>query len=403
MKKYSVLQVLPSLISGGVERGTTEIASALVKNNFNSYVASAGGPMMTSIYHKGSKHFILPLASKNPFVMYKNYKALVDIIKDYDIDIVHVRSRAPAWSAYFAARATGKKFVTTFHGIYNISGKLKKYYNSIMTKGDLVIAVSNFASEHIKANYEINSDKIKVIHRGVDLDFFDPEKVSQERIIQMAKRLHIQMDRPIILLPGRITRWKGHKFLLDALRLLEKDSFYCFIVGDDKGHITYRRELEALINSYGLDKDVALVTNVTDMPALYLLADLVLSTSIEPEAFGRIVIEAQSMGRLVVATNIGGACETIIDNKTGWLVDVGDVGALAAKIKELLFIDPEIRKKKCLDLRQYIADNFSEKSMCNKTIEVYNQLLSKCTLNKTIEDKLEIFGVESSETISAIK
>ena len=375
MKKPAILQVLPALVSGGVERGTTEIAASLVKNDFRSYVASQGGPMISSIIHHGSKHLELPLASKNPFMIYKNSWSLIKIIKEYDIDIVHARSRAPAWSAYLAAKATGKKFVTTFHGIYSINSAIKKYYNSIMLKGEKVIAVSNFAAKHIIDNYDIDPSKIKVIHRGVDLDFFDPEKVSQERIIQMVKRLHIQMDRPIILLPGRLTRWKGHKFLLNALKLLPKDSFYCLIVGHNQAHMSYRREIEAMISQYKLENDVALITNLNDMPALYMLADIVVSTSIEPEAFGRVVIEAQSMGRSVIATNIGGACETIIDNDTGWLVDVNNATMLAEKISQVMAIDPEKRKQQSVYLRNYITNNFSEKLMSDKTLEIYRSLL----------------------------
>jgi glycosyltransferase involved in cell wall biosynthesis len=373
--KPGVLQVLPSLISGGVERGTIEIANHLVANNFRSYVASAGGVMLAGVYHGGSKHFLLPLASKNPITILKNAKSLCELIVDNEIDIIHARSRAPAWSAYFAAKMAKKKFITTFHGIYNINNFLKKYYNSIMTKGEKVIAVSNFTANHIIENYEINHDKIKIIHRGVNMDYFNPENVSQERVIQIANKLHVQVDRPIIILPGRLTRWKGHKFLLESLKLLTPGSFYCLIVGDDKAHNSYRKELENIIKTSNLSKDVAIIGNVTDMAALYMLADIIISASIEPEAFGRVVAEAQAMGRSVIATNIGGACETIIDGKTGWLVEPCDAEQLASTIKHVLNVSLEERKNRANTLRQHIIDNFSENAMCSKTLELYHSLL----------------------------
>ncbi len=374
-KKINVLQVLPALVSGGVERGTIDIAAYLVKNNCNSYVASAGGGLLSALHHEGSTHFTLPLASKNPFTIYRNSLMLIDIINKYNIDIIHARSRAPAWSAYLAAKSTGIKLVTTLHGIYSVKNSLKKFYNSVMVKGDAVIAVSNFALQYIQDNYSIDLNKMNVIHRGVNLDYFDPEKVNEERIINIVRKAHIPMDKPIILLPGRITRWKGHVFLLEALRLLEEKSYFCLIVGDDSGHIAYRRELEALIVDFKLQNNVAIIAAVNDMPALYLLADVVLSTSTLPEAFGRVVTEAQAMGRLVIATNIGGACETIIEDKTGWLVPVKDRQSLAFAIKKALSTGSELRKKQTFFLRQYIKNNFSLELMCDKTMKVYKKLL----------------------------
>jgi glycosyltransferase involved in cell wall biosynthesis len=259
--------------------------------------------------------------------------------------------------------------------MYSYNNPLKHYYNSVMTKGEKVIAVSNFIAEHINQAYNISYDKIEVIHRGVDLDYFNPASVNQQRTIQMSKKLHIPTDRPIILLPGRLTRWKGQKFLLEALRLLPRSSFFCLIVGSSNGHSGYLKELGHIITKYELQNDVCITNNVIDMPALYMLADLVISASVQPEAFGRIVTEAQAMGRLLIATNIGGTCETVIDEVTGWKVEPYDVKGLAAKIAYALSLSPEERKSKMIASRDHITTNFSVGKMCQKTIDIYNSLL----------------------------
>lgn len=370
----NILQTLPSLISGGVERGTVEIANYLVKHKHNALVASNGGELVKLITNNGGRHIKLPLQSKNPLTIYLNHFKLLKVIKENQIDLIHARSRAPAWSSYLAARSAGIPFITTFHGIYKITGKLKHSYNQIMTKGDKVIAISNFVANHIKENYQIDESKIHVIHRGVDPEIFCPNKITDEHIALIAQKFNIPLDRHILLLPGRITRWKGHEFLLEALSLLPKDSFYCLFAGDDKGHIKYRKSLEKKIHSIGLAQNVAIIKHQSNMQVLYKLANIVFSTSLEPEAFGRIAIEAQAMAKIVIATNIGGSCETIIDNKTGFLITPNDVSALANKISEVLSLSLAEKNQIGLDARAHIIENFSLETMCKKTMELYESV-----------------------------
>lgn len=371
-----LLQVLPSLQSGGVERGTVDISAASTRTGFRSYVASAGGTMVTQLYYGDAKHFTLPLDSKNPVEIYRNSLRLAKLIRENNINIVHARSRAPAWSAYLAAKNTGCKFVTTFHGIYNMNNALKQHYNAIMTKGDKVIAISDFSAAHIKERYTIDEARLVTIQRGADLDAFNPENISPQRIIQQAAKLGVPEDRRIIMLPGRITQWKGHLLLLDALKSLPQDQYYCLFIGDDKGHTDYRKRIEQKIAHYGLQDNVRIVGNTKDMAAAYMLADVVVSASIEPEAFGRVAIEAQAMGRPLVATALGGSCETVVNNVTGWLVPPHDAPAMAQALAKALALDLAARQKMAVDARKHIQKNFSLDGMCAKTMDVYKSLIS---------------------------
>jgi len=376
-KKPVLLQVLPALISGGVERGTVEIARAAAQAGFESLVASAGGPMVRQIEQAGAKHFELPLDSKNPLTIYGNISLLRDIIYRNKVDIVHARSRAPAWSAYYAAKSMNCHFVTTFHGFYSNGFPFKKSYNSIMTKGERVIAISNFIAEHIKSQYKIPDDKIRVVHRGVDMDYFDPEKVDEERVKKLREKWRLTEDWPVIFLPGRITRWKGQEFFIRALSRVDNMSFYCVMAGDSSGHRKYFQELMKSISLYRMEKNIRLVPAEDDMPAAYKLAHVVVSASQRPEAFGRVVVEAQAMGRPVVATAIGGSKETIIHGDTGRLVDMITTEEMAQGVKKGISISNEQRERIAVKNRQHIAENFSLDVMCRKTIEVYHELLGK--------------------------
>lgn len=376
--KPTLLQVVPELISGGVERGTVEIAAAAVRAGFKSIVVSSGGPMVGQLYAAGASHIVLPLKSKNPLTIIRNAYRLRDIIKEQKVDIVHARSRAPAWSAYLATRnAPHCHYITTFHGIYGLDNNLKRCYNSVMTKGDRVISISEFVTQHIHDHYHVETDKLRLVHRGVDLDYFDPQNVHPQRIVQLASRLNIDEQHPVILLPGRITRWKGHHYVLDALNTLPHRNFTCLFVGEDKKHPNYRKELITKIQQYGLESNVKLVGTLSDMPAVYSLADIVLSASVAPEAFGRVAIEAQAMGRLLIATSHGGSQETVIPGKTGWLVEPGDVNALATAMQEALSLSKEEREQRSRETIQHIRDNFSLSTMCNKTLTIYNEMLER--------------------------
>ena len=369
-----ILQVLPELRSGGVERGTVEIARAIVQAGGIALVASRGGSMVTQIQQVGGNHITLPLASKNPITIWLNSLRLARIIQKYKVDIIHARSRAPAWSAWLAAKKTGCKFVTTFHGTYGLQNKWKQKYNSIMTKGDLVIAISHFISDHIQKNYEIDPRKIRIIQRGVDLQLFCPSVHSAQRMIDLAVEWRLPEDLPLILFPGRFARWKGQEVFVKALAKLPHRNFFAVILGDDKGHENYRAEIEQLIVDSGLSGHVRIARHTQFVTEAYMLAKLVVATSIEPEAFGRVVLEAQAMGKPVIATNHGGPQETVIDKETGLLVPPNDVKMLAAAIENVLAMPEDLYEQVKNDAIAN-AKLFSLDKMCEQTIRVNLELL----------------------------
>lgn len=375
-KQPVILQLLPELRAGGVERGTLEISAAIQQAGWQSIVASAGGEMAHQLSHQGAKHIELPLNTKHPWHIYKNSWAIEKIIRDYQVDIVHARSRAPAWSGYLAAKRTRTRFMTTFHGTYNIQNNWKHKYNSVMVKGDRVIAISNFIAEHIAENYEIDPSKLRTIHRGVDVERFQASKVMGVRVAQLAHDWHLpDEDVPLILMPGRITRWKGQDILLKALAKLPHRDFFCVILGDDAGHPGYREELEELIVKLNLCGYARIAPNIGSMAEAYALSRVVVAPSLEPEAFGRVPVEAQAMGKPVIATNHGGFCETIVNGETGWLVAPGDVNALADKLQTVLSMNESARVAWALRSRQHACDFYSSTLMQHKTINVYSDLL----------------------------
>ena len=375
-RRPGILQVLPALMSGGVEREVLDTAEALTKAGYRSFVASSGGRLVSQLYQNGSRHFDLPLYSKNPFVILKNAFKLRNLVKLHDIDIIHAQSRAPAWSAYYAAKLAKCHFITTIHGAHNVTGSLKKAYNSIMTKGEKIIAVSEFIADYAKTNYQFDHQKLEVIHCGTNIDKFNYEHVDEKRIIELARSLRIPTDKPIIMLPGRLSRNKGHLFLLEAIKELPLKSVTCLFVGDDTGHLSYRKELQRKIDEYGLSKYVIITSNVTDMSAIYALSDIVACVSTKPEAFGLVSIEAQAMGRMVIASNMGGICETIIPGKTGWLIEPSNVNELVSTIKSILSMDLPTRLAHAQTARKHIEQNFSLATMGKKIINIYNKILN---------------------------
>ena len=371
-----VLQILPSLNGGGVERGTIEVAKALKSNGYESIVCSSGGFLTKDLQRIKVEHITLPVSTKNPFKIWQNSKILAKIIREKGIDIIHARSRAPAWSAYFAAKKTGIKFLTTFHGTYSMGPcKLKKPYNSIMTKGDLVIAVSDYIANLIKKDYQVSEQKIRVIHRGVDTDIFDATKVSKTRIISLSKKWNLPDGATIIMLPCRLSRWKGHHLMLEALsRLKEREDLYCIFVGSIQGKDSFRKEIEHYASSLGLGGKVRMISYCDDMPAAYMLADIVVSASTKPEAFGRTIVEAQAMGKIVIAADEGGACETIKNGLTGFLFKSKDSDSLADVLERVL--DMSEREKEVLTQTAVncAATDFSTRAMCAKTLKIYEEL-----------------------------
>ncbi|MFQ5955371.1 MAG: glycosyltransferase family 4 protein [Kiloniellales bacterium] len=371
-----VLQVLPGLGTGGAERSTIDVAEALTAAGGTAIVASGGGPLVAELVRAGATHVPLPAHSKNPWVMARNALRLAGLIDAYGVEIVHARSRAPAWSAWVAARRTGRPFVTTFHGTYNFGNPAKRWYNSIMTRGERVIANSGFIAAHIQANYRVDAARIRVIPRGIDLGRFDPDRVASERVRRLAAEWALPEDAPVVMLPGRLARWKGQAVLIDAIAALGHRDLCCLLVGAEQRRTGYRQELEARISRLGLDPVVRIAGHCDDMPAAYLLADVVVSASTDPEAFGRVAVEAQAMGRPLIATAHGGAAETVIDGETGWLVPPGDAESLAQAIDRALALDDWMRQAMARQAVTHARASYGRDLMCARTIAVYRELLT---------------------------
>lgn len=372
----AILQVIPAMRGGGVERGTVEVAAALVKAGARAYVVSSGGGMVHELERAGAVHITMPVASKNPFVMWRNASRLARLFRDLDISLVHARSRAPAWSCLRACRKTGVPLVTTFHAAYKVQGRLKRAYNAVMAKGARVIAISHFISHYIQENYAINPDIIRVVPRGVDLAKFSPESVSAERMVGLSRQWSLPDDGQVVLMPARLTRIKGHEVLLKAMARLGRKDVCCVMVGGDDSRSAYRAELLALIEKLGLVGQVYLVDHCSDMPTAYQLASVVVVPSLVPEGFGRVPVEAQAMGRPVIATGIGGCAETIIDRETGWLVPPNDDEALAFALKETLSLDDDERAALATAARAHVAENYALARMLDGTLAVYEEVLS---------------------------
>ena len=376
-----VMQVVPALVTGGVERGTVDVAAALADAGWQSLVVSSGGPMVREILRAGAEHIELPVHSKNPMVMRSNVERLSSLIRERGVDIVHARSRAPAWSARRAARGAGARFMTTIHAPYNLGLPLKRLYNSVMADGDRVIAISAFIARHALEVYKADPERIRVIHRGVDIDHFDPAKVSAERIIKLSTDWRLQDGVPTVILPGRLTRWKGQTVLIEAIAKLERTDIRCLLVGSDQGRTGYRRELENLIAKRGLESVVHLVGDCKDMPAALMLADAVVSASTDPEAFGRVIVEAQAMGRPIIAADHGASQELVLPDETGWLVPPNDPDALANALRQVLALDAQARKTWARRAIARAQKLFTKQTMCAATLDVYRELLEEAQID----------------------
>lgn len=373
----TILQVLPRLESGGVERGTVEITAAIREAGMKPLVASAGGALIAHITYAGGEHITLPLTSKNPFIIHKNARRLYRLIKARNISIIHARSRAPAWSAYYAAKWAGIPFMTTFHGIYGTETAFKKRYNSVMLKGARVIAVSQFVKEHILSIYGVDPTVIRTIPRGVDFNVFDAQKLIPDRIQQLTKSWGLFDNfSPVIFCPGRISRIKGQHVLIEALATLADLPFLCIIAGTDDGHEDYREELEQLIRARGLLGKVRIAGSTQFMAEAYTLSHLVVVPSIQSESFGRVAIEAQAMGKLVIATDHGGARETIVPNETGYLVPPEDAQMMAEAIRFALGRDERTVKAMAESAQRHVRTHFTSARMKADTIAVYRELLA---------------------------
>ncbi|MBW1698349.1 MAG: glycosyltransferase family 4 protein [Deltaproteobacteria bacterium] len=371
-----VVQMLPELNTGGVERGTVEFAAYLAERGHASIVISAGGRLTTVLRRQGSRHISWKVGEKSPVALQYIFR-LRKLLMREQVDIVHVRSRLPAWIGYIAWKSLPKtlrpRFVTTFHGFYSVNP-----YSAVMCKGERVIAISRQVAEHIEAVYGVPRDRIVIIHRGVDENLFNPSAVCNSRVQRIRRQWRLSgPESPVIMLPGRFARWKGQDVFIKSLSLLKTLSWTAVCVGDTQENPSYAKELQRLIAQEQLENRVRLAGFCEDMPAAYAVSDVVVSaSSSEPEAFGRIAIEAQAMGKPVIATAHGGSLETVLDGETGWLVKFSDITALAAALKEAIQ-SASVREKRGKNARRWVVENFTLKRMCDKTLAVYKQLIQQ--------------------------
>ena len=380
---FKVLQVIPKLGYGGAETGCYDIAHYLAEKNCKSYIITSGGPLLKFIRKDKVKVFRLPVQSKNPILILLNTILISLIIIFLRIDIVHARSRAPAWSCLFATKLTNRKFVTTFHGTYNFSGKFKKFYNSVMVRSDLVIAGSNFIFSHIKENYSeflTSQKKFLVIFRGINVDYFDSSTKLENDEKNLLQKWNIHDEKKIILMPGRLTSWKGQELFIEAINLVKielgYEAFHAVILGNDQGRDLYKKKLIRLTEQYHLTNQIKFIDHCNDMALAYKVSDIIVSASIEPEAFGRVAVEAQSMQKLIIASNIGGSNETINDEKTGFLFKSGNAESLSKKIIRGLTMDETAINQIGKEGRNNIIKKFNVEKMCFSTYSEYKRLLN---------------------------
>ena len=378
-----VLQVIPKLGYGGAETGCYDVAHYLPENNCDSFIVTSGGELLKFINKEKVKVIRLPVHSKNPLLIIINFIALVGIILFNNISIVHARSRAPAWSCLLATKVTGRKFVTTFHGTYNFQNNFKKFYNSVMVRANLIIAGSNFIFSHIKENYSKHLNekrKFMVIFRGINVDYFDPTTKIDSDEKKLLKKWDIEKDKKILLLPGRLTPWKGQEMFIEAVNLVNTElgyeAFYVVVLGNDQGRDLYKKKLIRLSEQYRMTKQIRFIDHCKDMALAYKVSDIVVSASTEPEAFGRVAVEAQSMEKPIIASNIGGSNETIIDEKTGFLFETGNAKSLSQKILKTLSLDEVSLKSIGIEGRKNIIQKFNVEKMCFSTYSEYKRILN---------------------------
>ena len=381
--KLKVLQVIPKLGYGGAEIGCYDLAHYLYENDCSSYIVTSGGTLIKYINRKKVKLIRLPVQSKNPILILLNAIILTIIILILNINIVHARSRAPAWSCLIATKITGRKFVTTFHGTFNFKSNIKKFYNSVMVRSNLIIAGSNFIFSHINENYSKYlkpEKKFLVIFRGINTDYYDPKKIKEQDEVQLINKWKIDKEKKVILLPARLTAWKGHEIFLEALNKLKinepQKKFIAVILGSDQGRKIYKKRLIRLVEQYRLINDVIFIDNFELMPIAYKISDIVISSSIEPEAFGRVAVEAQAMEKPIIASNIGGSNETIIDEKTGFLYPAGNSDILSQKLFHIFDLNEVTLKSMGIEGRKNVIKKFNVEKMCFSTYSEYKKLFN---------------------------
>ncbi len=377
----TILQVIPALESGGVEIETLEIAKAIVSSGGKALIASRSGSMVEDSLGKGIKFYNLPVASKNPIQIFKNISLLKELIYKEKVDIVHVRSRAPAWSAYLAARDLHIPFVTTYHAAYSSKTIFKSLYNSVMAKGDRIIAISQFIKDHIIEKYSnytwFDPSKVRLIQRGIDFQYFDPSKISEKSLNELRESWGIPPHMRLILLPGRISRNKGQNLLIKALSLMKHSDVIAIFIGSAQGHESFRDYLLQYASSLNLSSRVKWMPPYPDIPAAYQLANLIVSPSLTPEGFGRLMAEAQAMKKPIITSDHGASREIIEDGVTGWLTPPGDANALARALDYALDLPQDYLNKIGENGRARIKNHFSKEAMSSKTISLYQELIGE--------------------------
>ena len=380
--KLKVLQVIPKLGYGGAETGCYDLAHYLYEMGCKSYIVTSGGELIKYIDKKKVTLIRLPVQSKNPLLILINSILISLLILFLNISIVHARSRAPAWSCFLATKLTRRKFVTTFHGTYNFTNSIKKFYNSVMLKSDLIIAGSNFIFSHINKNYSeyLNTKKkFLVIFRGINTEYFDESTTLESDEDKLLKKWDLKRGKKIILLPGRLTSWKGQDLFIEAINILNQElgheAFYAVVLGSDQGRDIYKKKLVRLVEQYRLNNQVKFIDKCKNMPLAYKISDIIISSSVEPEAFGRVAIEAQSMQKPIIASNIGGSNETIINDKTGFLFEAGKPESLSKKIMEVLQLDETTLKSIGNEGRKNVIKKFNIEKMCLTTYSEYKKLI----------------------------
>ena len=380
--KINVLQVIPKLGYGGAETGCYDIAHYLAEQDCGSYIATSGGELIKFVKKNKVKIFRMPVHSKNPIVIFFNTLLLSFFIILKKINIVHARSRAPAWSCYFACVITNTIFVTTFHGTYNFKNKFKKFYNSIMLRSKLTIAGSNFIFNHINENYNeyLNKKKkLRVIFRGINIDYFNQKNISFLKQEKLKREWELDTNKFIILMPGRLTTWKGQEKFIESLNILIEDynvtNFQAILLGSDQGRKVYSKKLFSLVERYSLTKKIKFINHCKEMPLAYSLADVVVSASIEPEAFGRVAVESQSMGKPIIASNIGGSKETVLNKKSGFLYKHDDPRELAKSLNTVIQLNQEELKLMGNEGRKNVTKKFDVEVMCDSNLREYKKLL----------------------------
>ena len=384
ISKINVLQVIPKLGYGGAETGCYDIAHYLAEQDCGSYIATSGGELLKYVKKNKVGIFKLPVHSKNPIIIFLNVLFLSFLIIVKKINIVHARSRAPAWSCYLACLFTNSVFVTTFHGTYNYTNKFKKFYNSIMLRSKLTIAGSNFIFGHINENYNeyINKKKkLRVIFRGINVDYFSQKNISILKQEKLKMEWGLEQNKFTILMPGRLTTWKGQEKFIEALNILIEDygitNFQAILLGSDQGRKVYSKKLHSLVERYSLTKKVNFINHCKEMPLAYSLADVVVSASIEPEAFGRVAVESQSMGKPIIASNIGGSKETVLNKKSGFLYKHDDPRELAKNLNTVIQLSQEELKLMGNEGRKNVTKKFDVEVMCDSNLREYKKLLKK--------------------------